>query len=81
MGRELQNAASAAWSLGTGALNTCENNPELCKAGIDLWNTTLETSATLAGEVQNRWENPPKPPLKTAEVEPRAIKKIQARVE
>jgi hypothetical protein len=74
LGRELQNAGSTLWSLGVSALNTCDTNPGLCKAGVELWNTTVRTSTSLAGDAQNQWE-------KEAKAEPRAKAKIQARVE
>ena len=45
---ELHNAAYTAWSLATNALNACDPNPELCKAGTELWQTTWKTMARMA---------------------------------
>ena len=81
LGLELQHAGSTLWSLGASALNACETNPELCKAGVDLWNTTLRTGASFAGDVRNQWEKAPAAPAKLAGTEPRPKTKIQARVE
>lgn len=78
---ELQNAGTTLWSLGASALNTCETNPGLCKAGVDLWQTTLTTGARLTDDVQNQWVKVPAAPVQLAEAEPRAKTKIQARVE
>ena len=81
LSQALENAGTAAWSVGTNALRTCETNPGLCKASLELWDTTVETATSLAGEVQNRLQNVPEPALKTAEARIHAPKKIQARVE
>ncbi|MCE9521959.1 MAG: hypothetical protein K8S25_05940 [Alphaproteobacteria bacterium] len=81
VGLEFQNAVNAAWSLGSNALRTCETNPELCKAGVELWNTTVKTGVGLAGEVQKQLQAPQAPPLKTAAIEHADMSKIQARVE
>ena len=81
VGLELQNAGATLWSLGTAALNACETNPGLCKAGADLWNTTLNTGGALAVDAQNEWEKLAPPPIELASVEPPAKGKIQARVE
>jgi len=53
----------------------------LCKASLELWDTTLETGASLVGEVQTRLQNQEKSALKTAEAAHHTVKKIQARVE
>ncbi|MDZ4738926.1 MAG: hypothetical protein SGJ03_03375 [Alphaproteobacteria bacterium] len=45
---ELHNAAYAAWSLATNALNACDPNPELCKASTELWQTTWTTVTRMA---------------------------------
>lgn len=78
---ELANAGRTLWSLGEGALNSCETNPGLCKAGTELWQTTLTTGAKLAGDVQNQWEKAAVEPVQLAEAKPRSKTKIQARVE
>ena len=61
LGLEIQNAMAAVWAFGAGTLRSCETNPELCKAGSDLLNTSLSTGADLAGELQNQWEKPSAP--------------------
>ncbi len=81
VGRELHNAAYAAWSFGARALQTCETNPQLCKAGQDFMDTTLKTATSLATEAQNQWQKAADKPRQLAHNEPRAPKKIQARVE
>ena len=81
VGIELQNAVAAAWSFGASALRTCETNPQLCKAGNDLWNTTLATGTRLLGEVQNNLETQRVTQVALAEPPARSKKKIQARVE
>ena len=78
---KLANAGETVWSLGQSALNTCETNPGLCKAGSDLWTTTLNTSAKLAGDVSNQWEKAAVEPINLAEAKPHSKTKIQARVE
>lgn len=81
VGIELQNAVAAAWSLGNSALRTCESNPQLCKAGSELWTTTLQTGTSLVGEVEKNLKAQDLTQL--AEVAPptHSKKKIQARVE
>ena len=81
VGLELHNAAYAAWTFGVKAMQTCDTNPELCKAGQDLLDTTLKTGANLATEVQNQWQKAADKPRQLAHNEPRPPKKIQARVE
>ena len=78
---ELRNAGSTLWSLGASAFNTCESNPGLCKAGADLWNTTLRTSTSLAADAQKQLEKAPILADRLAEAEPYPKSKIQARVE
>jgi hypothetical protein len=78
---ELQNAGATLWGAAASTLNACETNPQLCKAGAELWKTTLQTSASLAQDAQTHLENMPEPPVQVAEAAPRAKGKIQARVE
>ena len=81
LGRELQNLTAGAWSLGTQALQTCDTNPGLCKAGQSLWATTVETASNLATDARNQLQKAAERPARIAANEPRVHKKIQARVE
>jgi hypothetical protein len=81
LGQAVQSLTSTAWTMGGQALRTCETNPGLCKAGQDLWRTTVETAGNLADEAQNQWQKAGEKPRRVAENHPRAYKKIQARVE
>ena len=81
VGIELQNAVAAAWSFGASTLRTCETNPQLCKAGNDLWKTTLDTGAHLIGEMKNSLETQRVTQVALAEPPTHGKKKIQARVE
>jgi hypothetical protein len=81
IGIELQNATAAAWSFGASALRTCETNPQLCKAGNDLWKTTLATGTHLIAEMRNNLETQQVTQVAMAEPPARGKKKIQARVE
>jgi hypothetical protein len=81
LGLELHNAAYSAWSFATQLASTCDTNPELCKAGENLWKATATAAGGLAAEVQDRWQEAPVEPVKLAETKPKHSKKIQARVE
>lgn len=81
LGLELQQAGTTLWSWGEAALNACQTNPGLCKAGAELWTTTLRTSETLAADAQNEWEKAHPQAVRVAKAEPRSKAKIQARVE
>jgi len=74
-------ARQAAWQIGQAALNTCDTNPELCKAGEALWDTTASTVAGVFTDVEKRWRKAEAEPQKLAAVAPQRSKKIQARVE
>ena len=45
---ELHNAAYAAWSLASNALNTCDSNPQFCRSTAELWQTAWTTAARIA---------------------------------
>lgn len=78
---ELKTAADAAWSRADQIMSTCETNPQLCKAGVDLVNTSLAAATDMAQGVAVQLVSAPAKPLATAEsVKPRS-QKIQARVE
>lgn len=81
VGQELHNAAYAAWAVGVDAMSTCDTNPELCKAAASLWDSTVSTAANLTADANVRWKDADAKAVKLAENEPRAPKKIQARVE
>jgi len=81
VGQQLHNAAYAVWGLGVEAVSVCDTNPELCKTATNLWDTTVSTAANLTADVNARLKNADAKAAKLAENEPRAPKKIQARVE
>jgi len=81
MGLELHDAAYAVWHFGTQVAATCDTNPKLCDAGVNLWKATVTTTEDIAGEVGNRWQAAPAKPVEVAEINPKRPKKIQARVE
>jgi hypothetical protein len=78
---ELHNAAYAVWGWGVDALSSCETNPELCKAAVDLWDTTVATTTGLRAELNDSLKATRVGEEKLAENEHRTPKKIQARVE
>ncbi len=81
LARELANAADVVWSSTGQIMSTCETNPQLCKAGIDLVNTSLAAAADTANHVAARLVSEPEKPLALAESLKPQTKKIQARVE
>ncbi len=81
VGLELHNAAYAVWGLGTQVAGACETNPELCKAGVNLWKATVTTTGELADEVADGWKTAAPKAVEVAEINPKHPKKIQARVE
>src|SRR5262245_9172891 len=72
LGREIQNLTTTVWSVGNAAMQTCETNPGLCKAGQQLLDTTLETAQGLATEARNQWQKAAEKPRKVAIAEPTA---------
>ena len=75
------NAANAVWSSATEIISTCETNPQLCKAGVDLVNTSLAAAADAANTAAAQLVSEPEKPLALAESLKPQSKKIQARVE
>ena len=75
------NAANTVWSSMTEIASTCETNPQLCAAGIDLVNTSLATAADAANAAAAHMVSAPEKPLALAESLKPQSKKIQARVE
>ena len=78
---EFQNASETLWSLGNQIANTCEANPQLCRAGTDMANTALATAANVAEHVTQQVADKADRALATAESTETTTKKIQARVE
>lgn len=81
LGATAAEARQAAWEIGQAAFNTCETNPELCKAGEALWGTTVSTLTGVFNDVENQWKKAETAPQQLAELKPQRSKKIQARVE
>ncbi len=78
---QLKTVADAAWARADQIMSTCETNPQLCKAGVDLVNTSLAAATDMAEGMAVQLTSEPRKPLATAEsVKPRS-QKIQARVE
>ncbi|NOT41845.1 MAG: hypothetical protein HOP13_15290 [Alphaproteobacteria bacterium] len=82
---ELVKAADIVWSSASSSarqvMATCETNPQLCEAGINLVNTTLASAADAATGVAVQLASEPKKPLADAESRKPRSEKIQARVE
>jgi hypothetical protein len=81
MSLQLHDAAYAVWTFGTEIAGACSTNPELCKAGVNLWKATVSTTEELAAEVADGLQAAPSGPDKLAAVNAKDPKKIQARVE
>jgi hypothetical protein len=83
--RELANAAEIVWSSASSGMSeiwsTCETNPQLCKAGMDLVNTSLAAAADTANGLAVHLVSEADKPLAPAESEKPRSQKIQARVE
>lgn len=75
------NAANNVWSSASEIASTCETNPQLCKAGIDLVNTSFAAAADAANAAAAHMVSAPEKPLALAESLKPQSKKIQARVE
>ena len=78
---QLKTVADAAWARADQLMSTCETNPQLCKAGADLVNTTLASAADAANGVAVQLASAPDKPLADAESSKPRSQKIQARVE
>ena len=78
---ELKNAADTVWSSAAQIMSTCETNPQLCKAGADLVNTSLAAATDVAQDVAAQLVSEPHTTLAPAESRKPKSKKIQARVE
>ena len=78
---ELKNAADTVWSSAAQIMSTCETNPQLCKAGADLVNTSLAAATDVAQDVAAQLVSEPHKTLAPAESRKPQSKKIQARVE
>jgi hypothetical protein len=74
-------AADTVWSSVTDIASTCKTNPQLCKAGADLVNTSLAAAADAANHAAAQLVSEPEKPLALAESLKPQTKKIQARVE
>jgi hypothetical protein len=81
IGLELHDAAYGLWSLGAQAASACETNPQLCKAGADLLDTSLAAANTMARDVAGRLASVPEEPLAGAETHSGPSKKVHVRVE
>jgi hypothetical protein len=85
LARELAKAADVVWSSASASareiMATCETNPQLCKAGVDLVNTSLAAAADAANGVAVQLASEPEKPLALAESRKPRSEKIQARVE
>lgn len=79
--REIANAANVVWSSAGEILSTCETNPQLCKAGIDLVNSSLATAADAANGLAVGLASEADKSLADAESRKPHSQKIQARVE
>ena len=75
------NAANALWSSAAEIASTCETNPQLCQAGVDLVNTSFAAAADAANYAAVQLASAPDKPLALAESLKPQSKKIQARVE
>jgi hypothetical protein len=78
---ELKNAADTVMSSAAQIMSTCETNPQLCKAGSDLVNTSLAAATHVAENMAAQLVSAPHKPLAPAESAKPRSQKIQARVE
>jgi hypothetical protein len=78
---ELKTVADTAWSRAGELMSTCETNPQLCKAGVDLVNSSLAAATDVAEGLAAQLVSEPAKPLATAESAKPRSQKIQARVE
>lgn len=79
--KELNTAADTVRAEVAQLMSTCETNPQLCMAGVDLVNTSLAAATDMAEGMAVQLVSAPAKPLAAAEsVKPRS-QKIQARVE
>ncbi len=79
--KELNGAADTVRAEVAQLMRTCETNPQLCKAGADLVNTSLAAATDMAEGMAVQLASAPEKPLAVAEsLKPRS-QKIQARVE
>lgn len=79
--KELTNAADIAWERTRQIAATCETNPQLCKAGVDLVNSSFAAATDMAEDMAGQLVSAPDKPLAVAESSKPRSKKIQARVE
>ena len=77
----IKTATATLWAAGDNLMNTCQTNPQLCKAGADLVNTSLAAAANAADGIARQLRSPSETSLATAEETNQKNKKILARVE
>ena len=77
----MKNASETLQAWGSKVANVCETNPQLCKAGSDVVNSSLAAAANTAGTFAAALRDGTQMPLAPAKTVKQASQKFQARVE